>query len=388
RRRLPVDERRVYSGGFSGGARVASLVPGVVGRAIAGIIGCGAGLAGGLEPGEVRAAGYFGLTGLSDFNYEEMRRLDRAFDPTGLAHRFLFFEGGHDWPDPAFCARAVEWLEVAAMKAGLRPKDQALVQAAVARELDEAGSFERAGRVYWAVDRLEAAAALAAGLEDVPGLQERIAGLRSHRDYATFVRAEARRAERAADFRREFGGAFGAVEDDEAGGGAAVGAVLQELRIGILKREARSAKTPEARELASRLLFDFSFAAQARAMDLYAARDLVRAGAYFDLAIAACEAGLPRERYLYFNRACVAALAGDKRGALKFLSTAADKGFADAEALETSEPLRSVRDTDAFREIVRRIKKGSNPNSLTIESPHAVRPAWPKPKGSDPAPAH
>ncbi|MCX6568028.1 MAG: alpha/beta hydrolase, partial [Candidatus Aminicenantes bacterium] len=35
-KRLPLDERRVYASGFSGGARVASVFPQVIGRAIAG----------------------------------------------------------------------------------------------------------------------------------------------------------------------------------------------------------------------------------------------------------------------------------------------------------------------------------------------------------------
>jgi predicted esterase len=121
-KRLPIDERRVYASGFSGGARVASIFPQVIDRAVAGIIGCGAGLAVGLEPGGMKAAAYFGLTGLRDFNYEEMKNLDLTFDPTGLPHRFFFFEGVHDWPDSAYCERAVGWMEVMAVKNGLRPR--------------------------------------------------------------------------------------------------------------------------------------------------------------------------------------------------------------------------------------------------------------------------
>ncbi|MCK7518250.1 MAG: hypothetical protein MZV64_11280 [Ignavibacteriales bacterium] len=39
--RFPIDERRVYTTGFSGGARVASFFPRVIGRPIAGVVGCG-----------------------------------------------------------------------------------------------------------------------------------------------------------------------------------------------------------------------------------------------------------------------------------------------------------------------------------------------------------
>jgi predicted esterase len=358
--RLPIDVRRIYAAGFSGGARAASAFPQYVGRAIAGVVGCGAGIATGLDPGSLKAAAYFGLAGLADFNYGEMKGLDRALDPSGLPHAFYFFEGTHDWPDPSSCARAAGWMEVVAMQQGLRPKDPMLAGLLIGRELDEARTLENAGRIYWAGERLEAAALLTRGLElDLAGLEDlpsRVAGLKARKEYRRFLDAERARDREEAEFRTSFGQAFGAVEDPDTGGTSAVPKVLQEMRIGFLKKDAKNAKTIEERSLASRLLFEFSFAAQARAASLSDARDLSRAAAYWDLAIAACEEGLPRERGLYFNRACVAAISGDKKTALKSLSSAVDKGFADLELLESAGELDPIRDTAGFREILARIR--------------------------------
>ncbi|TFG55175.1 MAG: hypothetical protein E4H35_06315 [Candidatus Aminicenantes bacterium] len=355
--RLPFDERRVYASGFSGGARVASVFPQVIGRAIAGVVGCGAGLSAGIKTRELKAAAYFGLTGLADFNYGEMKNLDVAFDPSGVPHRFLFFEGVHAWPDQTSCARAVGWMEVMAMKGGLRPKDEKLAEAVVGRDLEEARSLEDAGRIFWAVDRLEAAGSLAAGLVEIPGLATRIEGLKARKENGQFLSAEKKRDKRADEFRSRLGGAFGMVEEDEAGGGTAAYAVLKEMGIAFLKKEAKNEKTLEDRSLASRLLFEFSFAAQARANDLFQKDDLARAAAYFDLAIAACEEGLHREKYLYFNRACVAAKTRDKKRALEFLSAAVDKGLTDIDLLETTRELDPIRNTGRFREIVERARK-------------------------------
>ena len=91
-------------------------------------------------------------------------------------------------------------------------------------------------------------------------------------------------------------------------------------------------------------------------MDLCAEGHLVRSAAYLDPAIASCEGGLPREKYLYFNRACIAALTGDKKRALKFLTAVVDKGLWDVEALETTEAIDAIRDTDRFREIMARAR--------------------------------
>jgi len=365
-KRLPFDERRVYASGFSGGARVASVFPQVISRPIAGVVGCGAGLSSGIKPGDLKAAAYFGLTGLADFNYGEMKNLDLAFDPSGVPHRFLFSEGVHAWPDQTNCARAVGWMEVMAMKRGLRPEDIKLAEAVVGRELEDARSFEEAGRVFWAVDRLEAAGRLAEGILEIFGLDARIEGLQARREYGLFLSAEKRRDKRVDEFRSSLGGAFGMVEEDEAGGGTAVPTALKEMGISFLKKEAKNERTLEDRSLASRLLFEFSFAAQSRANDLFQKDDLIRAAAYYDLAIAACEEGLFRERYLYFNRARVAAMTGDKKKALESLSAAVDKGLADIDLLENTKELDPIRKTDRFREILekaRKIRSGENRSS-------------------------
>jgi len=360
-KRLPLDERRIYASGFSGGARVASVFPLVVNRAIAGVIGCGAGLSSGIKPGDLKAEAFFGLTGLADFNYGEMKNLDLAFDPSGVPHRFLFFEGVHGWPDQPLCERAVGWMEVMAMKGGLRPNDAKLAEAVVGRDLEEARSFEVAGRVYWAVDRLDAAGRLAEGLVDIPGLASRIEGLKARKEYGQFLNAEKKRDKRVDDFRSSFGGAFGQVERDESGGGAAVRAVLKEMGIGFLMKEAKNEKALEDRSLASRLVFEFSFAAQARATELFGKGEMIPAAAYLDLAIAACEEGLFREKYLYFNRARVAALTGDKKKALESLSAAVDKGLSDIDLLENTKELDPIRTTGRFREILEKARKTQPP---------------------------
>ena len=362
RARLPVDERRVYASGFSGGSRVASVFPRVAGLAPAGVIGCGAGLAAGIEPVALGAAAYFGLAGLRDFNYPEMTALDRAFDAAGLPHRFLYFDGTHAWPDAGSCGRAVGWKELEAMKRGLRPVDREMAAAYLRRELEEAEALEADGRMYWAAERLAAAARLAEGLglEDalpaLSGLAGRVAALEGRKEYARFVEAERKRDRRAAEFRQAFGDAFGAVEDAATGGPAAVPAVLRATGIAFLRKEAAGKGTVEERAAASRGLFDFAFAARARAAELGGKGDLARAGAYLDLALAACEEGLPMELALHYDRACVAARAGDRVLALRQLGLAVDKGFTNLGLLETDRDLDPIRDGASFRELLERVR--------------------------------
>lgn len=379
RERLPVDGRRVYATGFSGGARVASLFPRVVGEKIAGLIGCGAGLAEGVEPGQLPAAAFFGLVGWRDFNYGEMKRLDQDLDGAPFAHRVFVFDGAHTWPPPADCARAVEWMEVTAMRVGLEPLDRALVVAALGKELDEAVSFEAEGRLFWAVERLEAAARLAEGLEPAPelaglaGLEDRVERLKAGKEYGRFLEAERKRDRREAAFRGEFGRAFGAVEDPDTGGRVAVPKVLRATGIAFLRKEARGADALEDRAVASRMLFDLCFAARARAMDLYGRRDLNRAGAYLDIAIAACEEGLALEAGLHYDRACVASLAGDKALALRHLAAAVDKGLSDPGLLETDKDLDPIRGEERFRELLKKVKDGGRDTRSPFSRPSPLQ---------------
>lgn len=358
--RLPIDMKRVYAAGFSGGARVASAFSRFIGRPIAGIIGCGAGLAEGLGPEALGASAYFGIAGLADFNYGEMKELDRVLDPAGPPHRFHYFEGPHAWPDAASCATAVAWMEIMAMKQGLRPVDREAAVLVTGLDLEEARTLETAGRFYWAAGRLEAAAGLAEGLGlDLPalaGLDGRIAGIRARKEYGRFLDSERARDKKEAEFRQRSVRALAAIEGPETGGPTAVPKVLQATGIAFLKKDAKGNGAVEDRALACRLLFGFCYAARTRAGELYELGDLGRCGAYLDLAIAACEEGLPLEKGLLFSRACVAARAGDKRLALRHLTAAVDKGFADLGVLESDKDLDPVRGTAAFQALLERVR--------------------------------
>lgn len=139
--RFPVDLKRVYTAGMSGGARVAMMValhPEVIaGRVrpeIAGVLASSAGF----PLGEFReSVGFpiFGTVGTEDFNYREMTDLDQTLKSP---HRVVVFEGGHTWLPSELATEAIEWMEIQAMSGGMRPRDQALVDAHFKRRTAQA----------------------------------------------------------------------------------------------------------------------------------------------------------------------------------------------------------------------------------------------------------
>jgi len=124
--RFRADEHRVYLAGMSGGSRVAlGVALGSPKDHVAGVIASSAGY----PDGKLRKTlpfPIFATAGTEDFNHLEMRQLDRALSSP---HRLAVFEGGHVWLSSELAIDAVEWMELQAMKSGLKPRDE--------REIDQ-----------------------------------------------------------------------------------------------------------------------------------------------------------------------------------------------------------------------------------------------------------
>ena len=119
--RFPVDPRRIYTAGMSGGARVAIMVA-QNSSAIAGVLASSAGYSTAFHKSE--RFPFFGSAGTEDFNYREMQVVDRLMTSP---HRVEIFEGGHTWLPVEMATSGVEWMEIQAMKNGSRGRDETLV---------------------------------------------------------------------------------------------------------------------------------------------------------------------------------------------------------------------------------------------------------------------
>jgi hypothetical protein len=163
----------VYLAGFSGTARIATLLahnrPGV----ITGVIGAAAGFHPGFKPTRQEAFLHFGTVGDTDYNFRELESLEQQLVALDRPHRIERFPGPHSWMPPALAMQAVEWLELRAMQAGTRSRDESLIDTwwqrdeAAAREAQVAGRHLDAARRHAAMGRdfaglREVAAAIAA----------------------------------------------------------------------------------------------------------------------------------------------------------------------------------------------------------------------------------
>jgi predicted esterase len=165
--RFAVDDRRIYTAGMSGGARVAMTIA-LSSQRIAGVIASSAGFPDS-KPRKSAPFPIFGTAGTEDFNYSEMRQMDRALTSP---HRLRIFPGGHIWLPAELATEAVEWLEVQAVRSGRAPRDQAKIDRIFAKRTAAAQGSDKDAYVA-----LEAIVADFEGLEDVSGDAARAAAL-------------------------------------------------------------------------------------------------------------------------------------------------------------------------------------------------------------------
>jgi len=106
RERLPIDEKRLYATGFSGGARVAFRLAAELKKGrIAGVLPCGAG---GYPREFSSKVVIYGLCGTSCYNRWDMACTMK--ETRNKSSRLVFFLGGHTWAPPDYLTDGMTYL--------------------------------------------------------------------------------------------------------------------------------------------------------------------------------------------------------------------------------------------------------------------------------------
>jgi len=322
--KFAIDYKRVYLTGFSGGARAATAIAAWLTGQVAGVIGCGAGFAEGINANPSLPFVYYGTVGTDDFNYPEMKQLDRTLEQARVVHHVAVFEGGHDWAPSDECVRAIEWIELQAMKSGRRSRDDSFVDRLFMAAQNRANAHESAGRPFEAYLEYAAIAADFNGLRDIAGLEKKTASLR---DSKAVKQALARDRDQEAEERRRLNEIFHLRADAQkwSNDPATQRPFLYDLRqiLSDLKRKSEARENSPERALARRILNQFLITSFEQSTGLLRGRK-------YDLAasnLAADAEAMPDNWRLLYNLACAYALKGDKRGAIETLRKAVERAL-------------------------------------------------------------
>ncbi|MFL6332713.1 MAG: TPR end-of-group domain-containing protein [Pyrinomonadaceae bacterium] len=351
--RLSVDGRRIYTAGFSGGARQAILLDQLCRHCLAGVIASGAGYPPNFKPEAPVTFALFGAAGVDDFNYAEMKTLDATLARLGAVHRFESFEGGHAWLTPALAATAVEWMELQALKAGLRPKDEAFAAGVWERRLSEARRLEAESKPYAAYGVYESLGADFRGLRDTAEAEGRAAALGASKEVKAALRDEAEQLSRQqqlvarlfelAERRR---GEF----EEKAQAASDFRALVEGLRVKS-KAEADSGERRVARRTLNQVSAHFYEAAATLRQQRARPPEVVAA-----LEVASEVAS--QSPQLFYELAVAHALNSDKKRSLAALRKAFELGFKDAAALEQEPALEVLRGEAEYKRLVEGARAG------------------------------
>ncbi|MGW8179378.1 MAG: hypothetical protein ACWGQW_11550, partial [bacterium] len=148
-----------------------------LGKSVAGLVACGAGFQ--LQE-DNRTIGFtfVGVAGTWDMNYLEMQNITATLLKRKVSSRLITFEGGHQWPPSKTCVEAVEWLEIASFRQGLRALNRQLVGDLFRREADRAECLESSGKLFRAYRTYLGLKADFSGLTDLEEIEGEICRLK------------------------------------------------------------------------------------------------------------------------------------------------------------------------------------------------------------------
>jgi predicted esterase len=345
--RLAIDDHRVFGAGFSGTVRSCCTLARAVPGTFVGIIGAGAGFPFHEPPKKGDPFVFFGTVGDKDFNYYEMMDLEPRLREAGITHSVEIFDGVHQWPPEELATRALGWMEIQAMKAGLRPRDPGVIEELWGQTIAHARAAEIAGDLFQAHRYYASAAAGFAGLRDTSEASTKAAALAANPALQREWKEREARLQRDKDLLAKAPGILAAALEP-GGEPTTVYRVAGALKIPELRARAKSAPEADERLSAQRVLNTIGIqTAYYLPQSFLEKKQWDRA--IFVLSIATEIS--PEKAFVWYNRAEAYARKGDRKRALADLQQAADKGWTDLTALQQNDAFAPFRQDPEYQRL-------------------------------------
>jgi len=181
RRRLKINGARIYTIGFSGGAKVASYVA-IQHSEVKGVVANGAGLPDGVSAGDF-AFSFTAVAGEGDMNRTDLVELDGALDRTRTRHRMLLFDGKHEWAPENTMRTAFTGWQLDAMVARLIPRDEVFINTWIGKSKERVETNSRENRLIRARQECRLSMQLLDGLADAGWFKQKAASLEANAEY-------------------------------------------------------------------------------------------------------------------------------------------------------------------------------------------------------------
>jgi len=336
--RLKVDPRRIYTCGFSGGAKVAGFIamqhPG-----IKGVIANGAGLPDGTPAGDLHFS-FTALAGEGDMNLTELVFFNDDLDRTRTRHCLIVFDGKHEWAPEGTMKTAFAGWQLDAMREGLLPKDPVFIRDYGAKSKARLAGHYKAGQLIKARQECQVSANFLEGLTDEASwFRQQAAGFPNNKRY------QQQREEQDALLLRER-----QIKDDymqhfRQGDESYWGGTIRDLRVGAASNK------PE-RPMFQRLLAYLSLAFYSFSNRLIVANDNSQARHFVEL----YKLADPTNSEAWYFSAILHAREGQGAATEKDLYRAVENGFRDRDRLLRQGEFRNLPAPIHFAEIEAKIR--------------------------------
>lgn len=349
--RFALDEHRIYTSGFSGGARVAgAMAMSCLPCRIAGVIAQGAGYPNHRREADAKLLYYFAV-GDRDLNWPEVVTIRREREDAGLPYRVSIFPGTHQWAPAAVFEDAVQWLTLRAMQAGDPPPDTAFIDRMLRQRQDEADDAEKKHDAISQFCAYRSIASDFVGLRDVAEFEKKMGAMKNSSALKAAWKDEGEQIDEQSLLEGEVSPKLhrymnGSADDSITLGNQIVQAMHQ------LDYQAEHSKS-ETQRLVSKRAADGVWVAGIEAgQGELESRHFAKADACFELI-----SRFRNEPWPLLLLAETHALAGNKKQAVRDLQQAVRRGLTDAEAIESDSRLESLKPEADFQKLVRGLQR-------------------------------
>jgi dienelactone hydrolase len=349
--RLALDVDRIYTSGFSGGARVAgAMALGCPPCRIAGVIALGAGYPNNKPDTEIKLLYYFAV-GDQDFNWPEVVTIRREREDAGLPYRVQVYPGTHQWAPPAIFEDAVQWLTLRAMQTGDLAPDAAFIDRMLRQRHVEANEAEKKLDVIAQFQAYRSMTSDFAGLRDVAESEIKLATLKTSGAVKAALKNEREQIAEQSALEGEVSPKLHAYMNGSADDSMTLGNdIVRAMR--RLDYQAEHAKNETQRLVSKRAADGLWVAVIEAGQQELESRHFEKADACFELI-----SRVRDEPWPLLMLAETHALAGDKKRAIRDLQEAVRRGLKDAEAIESNDRLQVLKPDEEFQRLLQELER-------------------------------
>ena len=348
--RFTIDAQRVYTAGFSGGARVACFFAYASGNRVAGVIAGGAGFPTNVRPQRDTPFALYGIAGVDDFNYFEVKDLNQQFEDLGLTHRMKTLGGGHEWPPADALAEGLGWMEFQAGKRAAGALNDKLGAELFQRDLESARSAEARGLMFDAYLSYATLVRDFRGLRDVSEFEKKAALLKDSKEVKAAVREEQEQRRQERSSQEALVRLLPGVEDPN----SRVDAMAEfHAFVSNLLKKSEGQKDSSDRRVARRALYGVYVGLFQDALNAYQIKDYPIASRRLETATQL----RPRDPYVFVFLARTYTLQGSKKNALRALKRAVENGLTSPAPLQQNKDFDKLRDEPEFKKLVDTLAK-------------------------------